>query len=107
MSVRPGMLGFVVAVTAAILSDPLYAEVKVDPALPQYKAVQGVAGELKIIGSDTMKHEMGLLTESFTKLYPDVRPEIEGKGSATAPPALLAGAAHFRSYEPGHESQGG
>ncbi len=33
--------------------------------------------------------------KSFMALYPDVKIEVEGKGSATAPPALLADTAQF------------
>lgn len=69
--------------------------VQVDPALPEYTAVSGVAGNLKSIGSDTMNNLMALWAEGFTKFYPNVKIEIEGKGSGTAPPALVAGTAHF------------
>jgi phosphate transport system substrate-binding protein len=69
--------------------------VQVDPKLPTYKAVQGVSGNLKSIGSDTMNNEMALWAEGFKKLYPNVQIEIEGKGSSTAPPALVAGTAQF------------
>ncbi len=72
---------------------PVHAEVKVDPELREYKATQ--AFKLKIIGSDTMKNEMAALMEGFTKFYPNVGSEIEGKGSASAPPALIAGTAQF------------
>jgi phosphate transport system substrate-binding protein len=71
------------------------AQVKVDPALPVYKPVQGVSGSLKSIGSDTMNNEMTLWAEGFLAMYPNVQIEIEGKGSSTAPPALIAGTSHF------------
>jgi phosphate transport system substrate-binding protein len=38
---------------------------------------------------------MALWTEGFKKLYPNVTVEMEGKGSATAPTALIAGSANF------------
>jgi phosphate transport system substrate-binding protein len=38
-----------------------------------------------------MLHEMELWAEGFKAIYPDVKIEIEGKGSNTAPPALLSG----------------
>jgi phosphate transport system substrate-binding protein len=50
---------------------------------------------LKSIGSDSMNNEMTLWGEAFRKLYPNVKIEIEGKGSGTAPPALTAGTSHF------------
>lgn len=68
---------------------------QVDPALPDYVAVSGVAGNLKSIGSDTMNNLMALWAEGFNRFYPNVKIEIEGKGSGTAPPALVAGTAHF------------
>lgn len=69
--------------------------VKVDPKLPTYKAVEAVSGNLKSIGSDTMNNEMALWAEGFRTMYPNVRIEIEGKGSSTAPPALVSGTSHF------------
>lgn len=79
----------------AALSGTASAQVKVDPELPDYKATQGVTGSLKSIGSDTMNNEMTLWSEGFAKFYPNVRVEIEGKGSSTAPAALIAGTAQF------------
>ncbi|MFP4348066.1 MAG: PstS family phosphate ABC transporter substrate-binding protein [Thermodesulfobacteriota bacterium] len=71
------------------------AQVAVDPDLPDYKPVQGVSGSIKSIGSDTMNNEMTLWAEGFLKMYPNVKVEIEGKGSSTAPPALIAGTSQF------------
>ena len=68
---------------------------QVDPALPAYKAVSGVSGSLKSIGSDTLNNLMTLWSEGFRGRYPNVQIEIEGKGSSTAPPALVAGTAQF------------
>ncbi|MBY0430073.1 MAG: phosphate ABC transporter substrate-binding protein PstS family protein [Rhodospirillales bacterium] len=67
----------------------------VDPALPDYKPVSGVSGNLKSIGSDTLNNLMTLWAEGFNAVYPNVKIEIEGKGSSTAPPALIAGTAQF------------
>jgi len=85
------LTGFSLAFTAAIAAEA----VKVDPAIPAYKPVQGVSGSLKSVGSDTMNNEMTLWAEGFRKLYPNVKIEIEGKGSSTAPPALTEGTAQF------------
>jgi phosphate transport system substrate-binding protein len=71
------------------------AQVKVDEKLPDYKPIQGVSGSIKSVGSDTMNNLMTLWSEGFLKFYPNVRIEIEGKGSSTAPPALIAGTATF------------
>ncbi|MDZ4820294.1 MAG: PstS family phosphate ABC transporter substrate-binding protein [Planctomycetota bacterium] len=68
----------------------------VDPTIPPYKKVnEAVSGSIKSIGSDTMNNLMAKWAEGFKKLYPNVTIEIEGKGTATAPPALIAGTANF------------
>jgi phosphate transport system substrate-binding protein len=69
--------------------------VQVDASLPAYKPVQGVSGTLKSIGSDTMNNLMALWAEGFKGHYPNVQIAVEGKGSSTAPPALIAGTASF------------
>jgi phosphate transport system substrate-binding protein len=70
-------------------------QVTVDPAIPAYTKTSGVSGNLSSIGSDTMNNLMTLWCEGFTKEYPNVRCQIEGKGSSTAPPALIEGTAQF------------
>ena len=85
----------VVVVASALSALGAAQTVQIDQNLPSYKVVQGVSGNLKSIGSDTMNNEMALWAEGFKKLYPNVQIEIEGKGSSTAPPALIAGTAHF------------
>lgn len=70
-------------------------QLKVDPKLPKYKPAAGVSGTIKSVGSDTMNNLMTLWAEGFKKFYPSVKVEIEGKGSATAPPALISGTATF------------
>jgi phosphate transport system substrate-binding protein len=69
--------------------------VKLDPGLDSYKAVSGVSGNLSSVGSDTLNNLMTLWAESFYKFYPNVKIQIEGKGSTTAPPALIAGTAQL------------
>lgn len=71
------------------------ANVQVDKELPRYTPTQGVTGKLKSVGSDTMNNLMTAWFESFEKYYPNVQTEVEGKGSSTAPPALIEGAAQF------------
>lgn len=66
-----------------------------DPRYQNYKPVSGVSGKIKSIGSDTLNNLMTLWAEEFKKMYPSVSIEIEGKGSSTAPPALIAGSAQF------------
>ncbi len=84
------------AAVALLLSTTTQAQqVQVDPALPSYQKVSGVSGNLNSIGSDTMNNLMTLWAEAFTKMYPNVKVQVEGKGSSTAPPALIAGTAQF------------
>jgi phosphate transport system substrate-binding protein len=84
------------AAMATLFSLPGIAQqVEVDAGLPAYTPVQGVSGAIKSVGSDTMNNLMTLWAEKFTRMYPNVTVEIEGKGSSTAPPALIAGAANF------------
>ena len=74
---------------------PATATVQVDAKLPRYTPVAGVSGSIKSIGSDTMNNLMTLWAEGFQQMYPSVQIEIEGKGSTTAPTALIAGTAQF------------
>ena len=69
--------------------------VKVDPAVPSYAKAAGVSGNIDSVGSDTMNNLMTFWCEGFAKFYPNVRCQIEGKGSSTAPPALIAGTSQF------------
>jgi len=89
--------GIVALAAAAVLAGGgvANAQVKVDPALPAYKAVSGVSGNLSSIGSDTLNNLMTLWAERFNTFYPNARIQIEGKGSSTAPPALIAGTAQL------------
>ena len=80
---------------SAIPSAAFAQTVSVDKRLPSYKPAQGVSGTIKSVGSDTLNNLMTLWAEEFKKNYPNVQIEIECKGSSTAPPALVAGAANF------------
>jgi len=69
--------------------------VQVDAAIPGYQPTSGVSGNLNSIGSDTLNNLMTLWAEGFQRQYPNVRIQIEGKGSTTAPPALISGTAQL------------
>ena len=76
-----------------------------DPGLQQYAKAGGeVSGSLKCVGSDTMNNLVALWAEGFKKFYPSVREGIEGKGSASGPPALTEGTCTFapmsRNWKP-------
>lgn len=81
------------ALAADAGSEGKTAGLSVDQGLAQYKQVEGVSGSIKSIGSDTMNNLMTMWAEDFIRMYPNVRVEIEGKGSSTAPPALIEGTA--------------
>jgi len=83
------------AAAAAAVAVVSGQSLKVDPGLSSYQKVSGVSGSLNSIGSDTMNNMMTLWAENFRKMYPNVKVQIEGKGSSTAPPALIAGTAQF------------
>jgi phosphate transport system substrate-binding protein len=95
MSIRFVALVISMGLAVAVLAPPVAAQVKVDPKLADYKAGTGVEGTLKSVGSDTMNNEMTYWSEGFVKYFPNVKAEIDGKGSTTAPPALIDGTAHF------------
>lgn len=87
----------VMLLATAVSTLPLLANdvVKVDAKTPEYKKVEGVTGNLNSIGSDTLNNLMALWTEGFRAQYPNVNIQVEGKGSATAPPALISGTAQL------------
>lgn len=78
--------------------------VKPDPGLRSYQVVSGVSGNASSVGSDTLNNLMTFWAENFKRHYPNVNIQIEGKGSATAPPALTTGTSQFgpmsRSMKP-------
>jgi len=69
--------------------------VQVEADIKPYKKASGVSGNLSSIGSDTLNNLMTLWAEGFKKAYPSVNVQIEGKGSSTAPPALISGTAQL------------
>ncbi len=84
-----------VASAAFVAQGALAQAVKVDPNLPTYQRTTGVSGNFTSVGSDTLNNLMTLWAESFKRHYPNVNIQIQGAGSATAPPALIEGAANF------------
>ncbi len=86
------LAGATLAGTAARAAEAL----QVDPELSAYKKNEaGVSGTLNSIGSDTLNELMTLWNEDFHKLYEGVQVQVEGKGSGTAPPALIEGTAQL------------
>ena len=88
---RAGSLLLVAACTFTVSA----SEAVVDAGLPTYQTVEGVTGNLNSIGSDTLNNLMTFWAEGFAEFYPNVNVQIEGKGSTTAPPALIEGTAQL------------
>ncbi|MEN6541268.1 phosphate ABC transporter substrate-binding protein PstS family protein [Parvibaculum sp.] len=83
-----GALAVTLTATSAFAMD-------IDSRYQPYQPTTGVSGSLKSIGSDTLNNLMTLWAEGYKAQYPAVKIEIEGKGSSTAPPALIAGTSQF------------
>jgi phosphate transport system substrate-binding protein len=81
----------VAAATLLITGATFAGGPSLDPGLVKYKKVEGLRGTLNAAGSDTMLELQTLMAEEFRKLYPQVKIQVEGKGSSTAPPALIVG----------------
>ena len=86
------LLGSLLSAGPAVYADDA---IVLDPALKGYVKVTGVSGNVNSIGSDTLNNLMTLWAEGFRKQYPSVKIQIEGKGSSTAPPALIEGTAQL------------
>ncbi len=82
------------ALTVALCAGSALAS-KVDPNIPVYQKVDGISGNLNSVGSDTLNNLMTFWGEAFRNKYPNVNIQIEGKGSSTAPPALIGGTAQL------------
>jgi phosphate transport system substrate-binding protein len=85
----------VAALTLGLGSLAQAQAVQVEAGVPAYQRTSGVSGNINSVGSDTMNNLMTLWGEAFAKMYPNVKIQVEGKGSSTAPPALIAGSAQF------------
>lgn len=90
-SLRLASRAALVLVLGAMSSTPLLAT----HGAGEYQKTSGVSGTLNFIGSDTMNNLMALWGEAFREIYPNVKVQGEGKGSSTAPPALISGTAQL------------
>jgi phosphate transport system substrate-binding protein len=84
-----------ISMIAVLVALPMAAMGGLEDELPVYEATSGVSGTITSVGSDTMNNLMTLWGEEFTKFYPSVKISVEGKGSSTAPPALIEGQSNF------------
>ncbi|MFN0132323.1 MAG: PstS family phosphate ABC transporter substrate-binding protein [Phycisphaerales bacterium] len=84
------------AAVMTLVSIPALAQhVPIDSQLTPYTPTSGVSGSVKSMGSDTMNNLMAHWGEEFKRVYPNVKVEVEGKGSSSAPPALIEGQVQF------------
>ncbi|MFM7033798.1 MAG: PstS family phosphate ABC transporter substrate-binding protein [Planctomycetia bacterium] len=91
-----GMIcGAALVVLVAAVATPCFSQEASSGLKPYSKASGEVSGSLKCVGSDTMNNLVALWAEGFKKYYPSVREGIEGKGSASGPPALTEGTSTF------------
>ncbi|MCA9735588.1 MAG: phosphate ABC transporter substrate-binding protein [Deferribacteres bacterium] len=84
-----------ILLTTTFFTASIFAAPQNKGELPVYKKTQTVSGTINSIGSDTMNNLMTLWAEAFAKFHPGVKVQVEGKGSSTAPPALIAGTSQF------------
>ena len=87
----------------------------VDPQLPAYIPVEVGSAQIKSVGSDTLGDLMRKWADEFMKLNPNVKIDVESRGSSTAPPALLDGVSQIgpmsrpmrsEEYEPFEQKYG-
>jgi len=78
-------LATIAALTALAGAVALAQAVMVDTKIADYKKTSGVSGSLSSVGSDTLNNLMTLWNEGFRDEYPNVKVQVEGKGSSTAP----------------------
>jgi phosphate transport system substrate-binding protein len=90
-----GNSALAVLITAITLNGAFAEPLAVDPTLPGYKPVVGLSGNLNSVGSDTLNNLMTLWGEKFNAVYPTIKIQVEGKGSSTAPPALISSTAQL------------
>src|SRR5215467_7194025 len=88
-------LGALAVAGALLAGAAAAAPLEIDPGIKPYQKVSGVSGNLNSVGSDTLNNVMTMWAENFQKIYPNVKIQIEGKGSGTAPPALIASTAQL------------
>jgi phosphate transport system substrate-binding protein len=87
------VLAAAIALGAPLTS--LAGDATVDKEIAAYAKVSGISGNLSSVGSDTLNNVMTFWAESFHAAYPSVRVQVEGKGSSTAPPALIEATAQL------------
>tara|TARA_R110000751_G_scaffold307830_1_gene432470 strand:+ start:67636 stop:68607 length:972 start_codon:yes stop_codon:yes gene_type:complete len=72
-----------------------HSALAIDSKITKYQSKSTFKGELHSIGSDTLANLMAFWTDEFKTIYPEITVTLHSEGSATAPPALLNGAANI------------
>lgn len=88
-------LSGLLAVCAMLAAATMVHAQGLDPNLPPYHPVDGLTGTINLTGSATMSNIADVWRESFLQLHPDVKINIEVKGSVNAVPAVMDGSATF------------
>lgn len=83
-------LGAIAIAATALGAHTAYAEEK---QVPRYTPAPQIGGALTSVGSDSMADLMALWADGYKKLQPQVALNVTSRGSATAPAALIEGAA--------------
>jgi len=78
-----------------LLASTASAQTAVDPGLPVYPRVEGIKGNVVMVGSYTMSQLGAVWGDSFQKLYPDVQIKIDPKGSKDAVSSVIHGESSF------------
>ena len=87
-----GLVTVMALAAAGLISRPVSATgAEAQATLPDYRRVDGIAGTLFSVGSDSLANLMTLWGEAFKRVYPNFTIHIQAAGSSTAPPALSEG----------------
>ncbi|RXJ73156.1 phosphate ABC transporter substrate-binding protein [Veronia nyctiphanis] len=83
-------VAFTLTVAAVVFSTAVFAHHK-----DEYQRVQGLYGNLSIVGSDTLSNLVINWSSAFERHYPNVNVQIQASGSSTAAPALIESTAQL------------
>lgn len=92
------MNAFSITLTALVLAAPVLADAPRDDALPEYRPVQQVSGELVLWGDDAFIPQMRVWERQLKELQPNLKLRWFLKGTSTAIGALYTGTAQIGLY---------
>lgn len=88
-------LGGLLAVCTLLSTAEVARAQGLDQSFPPYQPQQDMSGTINLIGSTTMANIADVWRESFMTLHPNVKINIDVKGSVNAVPAVMDGTATF------------